>query len=101
MAVAAEWYVALSAILFSIGAAGVLLRRNAIVVLLSIEIMLNAGNLSLVAFSRVHGLHDGQVFAIVVMAIAASEVVVGLGIVVALSHLRRELDTDELAELHG
>jgi NADH-quinone oxidoreductase subunit K len=96
-----DWYVALSAVLFSIGAAGVLLRRNALVVLLSIEIMLNAGNLALVAFSRTHGVHDGQVFAIVVMAIAASEVVVGLGIVVALSHLRRELDTDDLAELHG
>lgn len=101
MTVDIEWYVALSAVLFSIGAAGVLLRRNALVVLLSIEIMLNAGNLALVAFSRTHGLHDGQVFAIVVMAIAASEVVVGLGIVVALSHMRRELDTDELAELHG
>lgn len=101
MTVDVEWYVALSAVLFSIGAAGVLLRRNALVVLLSIEIMLNAGNLALVAFSRTHGLHDGQVFAIVVMAIAASEVVVGLGIVVALSHMRRELDTDELAELHG
>ncbi len=101
MTVEPDWYVALSAVLFSIGAAGVLLRRNALVVLLSIEIMLNAGNLALVAFSRTHGLHDGQVFAIVVMAIAASEVVVGLGIVVALSHLRRELDTDELAELHG
>ena len=101
MTVEVDWYVALSAVLFSIGAAGVLLRRNALVVLLSIEIMLNAGNLALVAFSRTHGLHDGQVFAIVVMAIAASEVVVGLGIVVALSHLRRELDTDELTELHG
>jgi NADH-quinone oxidoreductase subunit K len=101
MTVDTEWFVALSAVLFSIGAAGVLLRRNALVVLLSIEIMLNAGNLALVAFSRTHGVHDGQVFAIVVMAIAASEVVVGLGIVVALSHLRRELDTDELAELHG
>ena len=101
MTVEPEWYVGLSAVLFSIGAAGVLLRRNALVVLLSIEIMLNAGNLALVAFSRTHGLHDGQVFAIVVMAIAASEVVVGLGIVVALSHMRRELDTDELAELHG
>jgi NADH-quinone oxidoreductase subunit K len=101
MAVDVGWYVALSAVLFSIGAAGVLLRRNALVVLLSIEIMLNAGNLALVAFSRMHGSHDGQVLAIVVMAIAASEVVVGLGIVVALSHLRRELDTDELAELHG
>ncbi len=101
MTVEPEWYVGLSAVLFSIGAAGVLLRRNALVVLLSIEIMLNAGNLALVAFSRTHGLHDGQVFAIVVMAIAASEVVVGLGIVVALSHMRRELDTDELAELRG
>ena len=101
MTVDVDWYVALSAILFSIGAAGVLLRRNALVVLLSVEIMLNAANLALVAFSRTHGTHDGQVFAIVVMAIAASEVVVGLGIVVALSHLRRELDTDELAELHG
>ena len=101
MTVPVEYFVALSGILFAIGAAGVLVRRNALVVLLSIEIMLNAGNLALVAFSRTHGVHDGQVFAIVVMAIAASEVVVGLGIVVALSHLRRELDTDELAELHG
>ena len=101
MTVAVDWYVGLSAVLFSIGAAGVLLRRNALVVLLSIEIMLNAANLALVAFSRTHGAHDGQVFAIVVMAIAASEVVVGLGIVVALSHLRRELDTDHLAELRG
>jgi NADH-quinone oxidoreductase subunit K len=96
-----DYFVALSAILFAIGAAGVLVRRNALVVLLSVEIMLNAANLALVAFSRMHASHDGQVFAITVMAIAASEVVVGLGIVVALSHLRRELDTDELAELHG
>jgi NADH-quinone oxidoreductase subunit K len=101
MTIPVEWYVALSAILFAIGFAGVLVRRNALVVLLSIEIMLNAGNLALVAFSRTHGLHDGQVFAIVVMAIAASEVVVGLGIVVALSHMRREPDTDELAEMYG
>lgn len=101
MTVSVDWYVALSAVLFAIGAAGVLLRRNALIVLLSIEIMLNAANLALVAFSRTHASQDGQVFAIVVMAIAASEVVVGLGIVVALSHLRRELDTDELAELHG
>lgn len=101
MSVDVDWYIALSAILFSIGAAGVLLRRNALVVLLSVEIMLNASNLALVAFSRAHGIHDGQVLAVVVMAVAASEVVVGLGIVVALSHLRREPDTDELVELHG
>ena len=94
-------FVTLSALLFVIGLAGVLIRRNALIVLLSIEIMLNAANLALVAFSRLHGGHDGQVFAVTVMAIAASEVVVGLGIVVALSHLRRELDTDELAGLHG
>lgn len=101
MTVDIQWFVVLSAVLFSIGAAGVMLRRNLLVVLLSVEIMLNASNLALVAFARMHGSHDGQVFAIVVMAIAASEVVVGLGIVVALSHLRRELDADELVELHG
>ncbi|MCW2928167.1 MAG: NADH-ubiquinone oxidoreductase chain [Thermoleophilia bacterium] len=101
MTVDVEWFVALSAVLFAIGTAGVLVRRNALVVLLSIEIMMNAANLALVAFSRQHANHDGQVLAIVVMAIAASEVVVGLGIVVALSHLRRELDTDELVELRG
>jgi NADH-quinone oxidoreductase subunit K len=101
MTIPIDWYIALSAVLFSIGAAGVLLRRNPIVVLLSVEIMLNAGNLALIAFSRAHGIHDGQVLAVIVMAIAASEVVVGLGIVVALSHLRRELDIDELAEMHG
>ena len=64
MTVDVDFYVALSAILFSIGAAGVLLRRNALVVLLSIEIMLNAGNLALVAFSRTHGLQDGQIFVV-------------------------------------
>lgn len=101
MIVPPEAWVALSGALFGIGAVGVLLRRNALVVLLSIEIMLNASNLALVAFSRMHGNHDGQILAVTVMAIAASEVVIGLGIVVALSHLRRELDTDELAELHG
>lgn len=101
MTVPVEAYVIVSAILFAIGAAGVTMRRNALIVLLSIEVMLNAANLTLVSFARLHGGHDGQIFAIVVMAIAASEVVVGLGIVVALSHLRKPLDTDELAELHG
>ena len=101
MTVPVEAYVALSAVLFAIGGAGVMLRRNALVVLLSIEIMLNASNLALVAFSRLQGSHDGQIFAVIVMAIAASEVVVGLGIIVALSHLNRDLDTDELVELHG
>ena len=101
MAVDVQAYVLLSAALFCIGMIGVLVRRNALVVLLSIEIMLNAANLALVAFSRLHGNMDGQAYSVFVMAVAASEVVVGLGIVVALSHLRRELDTDELSELHG
>jgi NADH-quinone oxidoreductase subunit K len=96
-----EAYVALSAILFSIGAIGVMVRRNALVVLLSIEIMLNAANLALVAFSRQYGGPDGQVFSIVVMAIAASEVVVGLGMVVVLANLKRALDVDQMTELHG
>ena len=93
----------LSAALFTIGVIGVLTRRNAIVVFMSVELMLNAANLAFVAFSRLHpsATADGQVFAIVSMAIAAAEVVVGLGIVVALSHLRRELDTDTMTELHG
>lgn len=99
MTVSPEWFVGLSGILFAIGAAGVLVRRNVLIVLLSIEIMLNSANLALVAFSRVHATHDGQIFAITVMAIAASEVVIGLGIVVALSHLRKSLDSDELAQL--
>jgi NADH-quinone oxidoreductase subunit K len=94
-------YVLLSTALFAIGLAGVLTRRNALVVLLSIEIMLNAANLALVAFSRLHQNHDGQAAAVFAMAVAASEVVVGLGIVVALSNLRRSLDTDELSELNG
>ena len=97
MTVPIEAYIMLSGVLFAIGAAGVMLRRNVLVVLLSVEVMLNAANLALVAFSRLHGVHDGQVLAIVVMAVAAAEVTVGLGIVVALTHLRRDLDTDTLS----
>ena len=101
MNVPVEAYIALSAALFGIGTVGVVMRRNVLIVLLSIEIMLNAANLSLAAFSRLHGNHDGQILAVTVMAIAASEVVVGLGIVVALSNLQRPLDTDEISELRG
>lgn len=94
-------FIVLSSLLWVIGAGGVIARRNALVVLLSIEIMLNASNLAMIAFSRMYENVDGQVFAVVSMAIAASEVVVGLGIVVAIARLRRPLDTDELSELHG
>jgi NADH-quinone oxidoreductase subunit K len=94
-------YLVVSAILFTIGLVGVMLRRSPLVVLLSLEVMLNAANLSLVAFSRYHGGADGQVFALVVMGVAAAEVVVGLGLIVAMERRRLVLDTDELTELHG
>ena len=95
------WYLAVSAILFAIGSLGVLLRRSPLVVLLSLEIMLNAGNLALIAFARQQGEGTGQVFAIAVMAVAASEVVVGLGLIVAMSRRRLPLDVDRLRSLRG
>ena len=96
-----EWYLVLSALLFAIGATGVLIRRNPLVILLSLELMLNAGNLALVAFSRMLGNADGQVFAIVVMVVAACEVVIGLGLIVALYRRRVPLNVDELRGLRG
>ena len=96
-----EWYLVLSALIFSIGAGGVLVRRNPLVLLLCIELMLNAGNLALVAFSRMHGGQAGQVFALIVMVIAACEVVIGLGIIVAMYRNRLPIDVDEMSELRG
>lgn len=101
MAVSLTFFLALSAILFSIGLVGVLLRRSPLTILLSLEIMLNSVNLTLVAFSREVGGSDGQVFALVVMGIAAAEVVVGLGLVVAMTRREMVLDTDELRTLNG
>jgi NADH-quinone oxidoreductase subunit K len=95
------WYIAIAAFLFSIGAFGVLMRRNPIIVLLSLEIMLNGANLALIAFSRSAHNGSGQIFALAVMAIAASEVCVGLGLVVALHRRRLALDVDALSELRG
>ena len=95
------WYLGVSAFLFAIGALGVLLRRNPIIVLLSLEIMLNGANLALIAFSRLHGREDGQIFAVSVMAVAASEVVVGLGLIVAMGRRNLELDVDKLRTLRG
>ena len=94
-------WIMLSSALFCIGLAGVMLRRNPIVILLSIEIMLNAGNLLLVAGSRYVGGNDGQVLALTVMGVAAAEVVVGLGLVVALARRGVPLDVDELRSLRG
>ena len=96
-----HWYLVLSALLFAIGLAGVMTRRNPLVVLLCLELMLNAGNLALIAFSRMHGGEAGQVFALIVMVIAACEVVIGLGIIVALYRRRVPIDVDELTELRG
>jgi len=88
-------YVYLAALLFTIGAAGVLLRRNAIVVFMCIELMLNAANLALVAFSRLHGNLDGQIMAFFVMVVAAAEVVVGLSIIVMLYRSRHSASVDD------
>ena len=95
------WYLCVAAFLFGTGALGVLVRRNPLIVLLSLEIMLNGGNLALIAFARHVGHEDGQVFAIAVMAVAASEVVVGLGLIVAMGRRNLELDVDKLRTLRG
>ena len=95
------WYLTVSALVFCLGAAGVLIRRNPLVILLCLELMLNAGNLALVAFSRGHGSADGQIFALIVMVVAACEVVVGLGLIVAIHRRRLPVDVDELSELRG
>ena len=95
------WYLVLAALLFVTGALGVLIRRSPLIILLSVEIMLNGANLALIAFARRLGHEDGQVFAIAVMAVAASEVVVGLGLIVAMYRRRIPLDVDENRGLRG
>jgi NADH-quinone oxidoreductase subunit K len=89
-------YLVLAAILFSIGATTVLLRRNAIIVFMGVELMLNATNLTLVTFSRIHGDLTGQVMAFFVMVVAAAEVVVGLSIIVAIFRTRRSASVDDV-----
>jgi NADH-quinone oxidoreductase subunit K len=95
------WYLIVAAFLFSIGTVGVLTRRSPLIVLLSLEIMLNAANLTLISFARLHGDHSGQIFALAVMAVAASEVVVGLGLIVAIARRKLDLDVDRLRVLRG
>jgi NADH-quinone oxidoreductase subunit K len=91
------WYLALSAVLFSIGVVGVIVRRNPLVIFMSIELMLNAVNLSFVAFGHRLGSPDGQVLVFFVMAVAAAEVAVGLAIIVAIFRLRQRLSIDDLS----
>ena len=95
------WFLVLSAFLFCIGATGVLVRRNPLVVLMSLELMLNAGNLALIGFARSWGNAEGHIFALIVMVIAACEVVIGLGLIVAIHRRRLPIDVDEVAELRG
>jgi NADH-quinone oxidoreductase subunit K len=95
------WFLVLSAFIFCIGAAGVIVRRDPLVILLCLELMLNGGNLALIAFARMHGGEAGQIFALIVMVIAACEVVVGLGIIVAMYRNRLRIDVDEMTELRG
>ncbi|MDN5851829.1 MAG: NADH-quinone oxidoreductase subunit NuoK [Actinomycetia bacterium] len=93
------WFLTLSVLLFTIGATGVLVRRNAIVVFMCVELMLNACNLAFVTFSRVHGTLEGQVAAFFVMVVAAAEVVVGLAIIVAIYRARRSASVDDASLL--
>ncbi|MEZ4367631.1 MAG: NADH-quinone oxidoreductase subunit NuoK [Kofleriaceae bacterium] len=94
-------FLALAAVLFAIGVAGVMLRRNALIIMMSIELMLNAANLTLVTFARMHGDSSGQAFAMIVIAVAAAEVAVGLAILVAVFRGRRHVDVDRLTSLRN
>jgi NADH-quinone oxidoreductase subunit K len=95
------WYLAVSALIFALGAGGVLVRRNPLVILLCLELMLNAANLALIGFARMWGNGDGQIFALIVMVVAACEVTVGLGVIVAMHRRSLPVDVDELRELQG
>ena len=97
----ASWFLLLSALLFVLGAAGVLVRRNPLVILISIELMLNAANLTLVTFARQLQNIEGQLFALMSMTVAAAEAVVGLAILVDIFRVRDVEDVDDLSELKG
>jgi NADH-quinone oxidoreductase subunit K len=95
------FYLGLSGAIFLIGLLGVLTRRNPLLLLLAVELMLNSGNLALVGFSRYWNVNDGQIFALVVMVVAATEVVIGLGLVVAVFRQRLALDVDQMSSMKG
>ncbi len=99
--VTAGWYMSLGAALFVVGAAGLLLRRNALIMFMSVEVMLNAVNLTFIAAGQALGQLDGQVAVFFVLVVAAAEVVVGLAIIVAVFRRRATASVDELAELKG
>jgi len=95
------YYVALSAILFTIGALGVLIRRNAILVFMSVELMLNAANLAFVAYARVYQALSGQIFVFFIMTVAAAEVAIGLALIVAIFRTKQSIDVDQMSNLKG
>lgn len=101
MVIPVGYYIALSAILFTIGAVGVLVRRNPLVMFMSIELMLNAANLAFAAFGRELGSLDGQILALLVVTVAAAEVVIGLAIIVTIFRSRQSIDVDEISTLKG
>jgi len=94
-------YLVVSAILFAMGALGVLVRRNALVIFMSIELMLNAGNLAFVAFARQYNLLSGQLFVFFVISVAAAEVAVGLALIVAIFRSKHSIDVDQMSNLKG
>jgi NADH-quinone oxidoreductase subunit K len=96
-----NWYIALSAVLFTIGALGVLVRRNALIIFMSIELMLNAADLAFVALARHQGNLDGQIFVFFVMTVAAAEVAVGLALIVTIFRSKSSTNIDEINLLKG
>lgn len=95
------YYVILSAILFTIGAMGVLIRRNAIIIFMSVELMLNAANLVFVAFARYYEVLSGQIFVFFIMTVAAAEVAVGLALIVTIFRTKHSIDVDQMSNLKG
>lgn len=96
-----QYYLGLSIILFVLGVLGVLIRRNAIIIFMSIELMLNAANLAFVAFARLYETLSGQIFVFFVMAVAAAEVAVGLALIVAIFQTKQNIDVDQMNSLKG
>jgi NADH-quinone oxidoreductase subunit K len=96
-----NYYIILSAILFTIGVVGVLIRRNALIIFMSIELMLNAANLAIVAFSSILQSFSGQIFAFFVIAVAAAEVAVGLALIVEIFKSKRSIDVDQMSSMKG
>jgi NADH-quinone oxidoreductase subunit K len=95
------YYIGLSAILFTLGALGILLRRNAIIIFMSVELMLNSANLAFIAFARYYQVMSGQIFVFFIMAVAAAEVAVGLALIVAIFQSKQSIDVDEISKLKG